>query len=415
MRISGELTFPGDKSISHRALMLAALTNGECIIDNLSTGVDVESTRQCLMTCGVQSKKNGKQVVITGNPLKNPASDLDCGNSGTTARLLTGLLAGQRVTTTLTGDKSLSQRPMERIIQPLGLMGASFENENGYLPLRLNSAPLTGIEYSPPVASAQVKSAILFAGLGAEGETTVIEKTKTRDHTERMLHVLGADIRLDGKKSRIKNLEKPLKPFAMKVPGDPSTAAFFAAAAALVPGSNLILKGILSNPTRTGFFSALEKMGAGMECLKQWKENGEDVGDLRIFHQSLKGINISGNQIPTVIDELPILAILATQAEGVTTIQDAQELRVKESDRISAICVNLRRMGANVEELEDGFVITGPTPLLSTQITTHNDHRIAMAFSIAGLISDEPITLDNPDCIRISCPEFNDLLKQVIQ
>ncbi|MCH7733128.1 MAG: 3-phosphoshikimate 1-carboxyvinyltransferase, partial [Candidatus Marinimicrobia bacterium] len=305
MRISGELTFPGDKSISHRALMLAALTNGECIIDNLSTGVDVESTRQCLMTCGVQSKKNGKQVVITGNPLKNPASDLDCGNSGTTARLLTGLLAGQRVTTTLTGDKSLSQRPMERIIQPLGLMGASFENENGYLPLRLNSAPLTGIEYSPPVASAQVKSAILFAGLGAEGETTVIEKTKTRDHTERMLHVLGAHIRFDGNRSTIKKLEKPLKPFAMKVPGDPSTAAFFAAAAALVPGSNLILKGILSNPTRTGFFSALEKMGAGMECLKQWKENGEDVGDLRIFHQSLKGINISGNQIPTVIDELP--------------------------------------------------------------------------------------------------------------
>ena len=415
MKILGQLEFPGDKSISHRAVMLAALTNGDCIIKNISTADDVESTQQCLHACGIISKKSGSTITITGGTLKLPDHPLDCGNSGTTARLLTGLLAGQGISATLKGDQSLSQRPMDRIIRPLKLMGVAIDSDHGHLPIKLKLNSISGIEYTLPVASAQVKSSILLAGLGAREPTTVIEKTKTRDHTEIMLKNLGADLHIKDDHLTVSRLKSPLKPFCMTVPGDPSTAAFFAAGAALLNDSELILKRVLANPTRNAFYDTLQQMGAGIERLNLYEECGELVSDLKITHQPLKSITISGADIPRIIDELPILAVLATQAEGTTIVNNAEELRVKESDRIKAICTNLNRMGASITELEDGFIITGPTPLHGNLVTTFNDHRIAMAFSIAGLISQGSTQIDNIDCIRISCPEFEDLLGTVTQ
>jgi len=340
---------------------------------------------------------------------------MNCGNSGTTARLLSGLLVGQKIAATLEGDISLSQRPMNRIIRPLKLMGVNIKSRNGFLPIHLIVNSLSGIKYRLPVASAQVKSCILLAGLGAKTQTTVIESMKTRDHTEIMLKTFGADLQVDNNSTMVSFLRKPLKPFKMSVPGDPSTAAFFCAAAALLPKSELILKGVLANPTRNAFFQTIEKMGAAIECLNLYQECGELVNDLKITSKPLQSISISGPDIPRIIDELPILAILATQAEGITTVKDAGELRVKESDRINAICSNLSRMGANITELDDGFIINGPTPLQASKIRTFNDHRIAMAFSIADLITDGNVTFDNTSCIRISFPEFREMLKKIIK
>ncbi len=414
MKLTGEITFPGDKSISHRALLLAALSHGKCTIKNLSTGADVESTRQCLLQCEVQSEKRNDEVVVIGGTLGTPKSPLHCGNSGTTARLLTGLLAGKRIQSTLTGDSSLSKRPMNRIIDPLSSMGAVIHSEDGYLPMSLEAHSLTGIDYSPPVASAQVKSAVLLAGLNADGETTVREHIKTRDHTEIMLRNLGADISVHGNRIDLSPLNSPLQSFDLTVPADPSTAAFFAAGAALVPDSEIILKRVLKNPNRTGFCHALKKMGAGVEWLEEYDEGGETAGDLRVWSRPLRSISISRLDIPGIIDEIPILAILATQAEGTTEVRNASELRLKESDRITAICSNLLRMGADITELDDGFIIQGPTSLKGARIVTYSDHRIAMAFTIAGLIAHEPIELDDPTCVNISCPEFSDLLRKVI-
>lgn len=414
MRFKGELTFPGDKSISHRALMLAALSDGRCTVRNLSTGADVESTRQSLLRCGIESESKDGELVIKGGTLGASESALHCGNSGTTARLLTGLLTGEGIRSTLTGDGSLSKRPMRRIIEPLSAMGASIQSKDGHLPLILESRSLTGIDYSPPVASAQVKSALLLAGLNAEGKTTVREQVKTRNHTEIMLRNLGADITVGGSRVSLSPLTSPLQSFDFTVPADPSTAAFFAAGATIVPGSEIILKGILKNPTRTGFFDALEKMGAGVEWLEEYDEGGERTGDLRVWCRPLQPVSLSPSDIPGIIDEIPMLAILATQAEGITEVRDAGELRLKESDRITAICSNLLRMGADVTELDDGFVIEGATPLRGARITTYGDHRIAMAFTIAGLVADEETKLDDNRCVAISCPEFNDLLRKVI-
>tara|TARA_B100000315_G_scaffold260900_1_gene327035 strand:+ start:3371 stop:4621 length:1251 start_codon:yes stop_codon:yes gene_type:complete len=416
MKIKGSLSFPGDKSISHRAVLLSSITDGVCKIKNLSTGKDVQSTLSCLNACGLKSVVNEKGLTIHPGNLVNPKSSLDCGNSGTTARLLTGLLAGQKIDATLDGDDSLSQRPMNRIITPLSLMGVDFSSEkNGYLPFSYKSESLKGITYAPPIASAQVKSAVLLAGLGADGKTTVIENSQTRNHTEIMLRHLGAGISTKDQSITIDPLSHKLQSFNMTIPGDPSTAAFFATSAALIPNSDLVLKNVLANPTRSGFFDALDKMAGGIECIEKWWENEEEVGNLRIFHQPLIPIKISGDSIPGIIDELPILAVLATQADGTTEVRDAEELRVKESDRIYAVCSNLKRMGANIEELDDGFIITGPTQLIGTEIETFNDHRIAMAFTIAGLISDGRISFDNESCMAISCPEFTTMFKQVIQ
>ena len=415
MVIKGVLTFPGDKSISHRALMFAALADGESRISNLSTGADVQSTRECLEACGIEIKDDGNDVVVKGEQFSDPTKPLDCGNSGTTTRLLLGLLAGQGINATLVGDDSLSSRPMNRILDPLSQMGLISESNDGKLPITIHKSDMTGIHYESPVASAQIKSAVLLAALGASGKTSFKEPILSRDHTEKMLHGLGANISIDGLTATISNLTSPLSNFEISVPGDPSTAAFFAASAALVPNSEIVLNRILANPLRTGLFAALERMGAGMECLDQWDEAGERIGNLKIFHQPMIGISITKTGVPGLIDELPIIAILATQAKGETEVRGAEELRVKECDRIHAVCKNLKNMGADIEELDDGFIINGPTPLNGTTIETFHDHRITMAFTIAGLIAEGDTVLNHPKCVSISYPEFFDVLEQLKQ
>tara|TARA_Y100000590_G_scaffold239672_1_gene269490 strand:- start:9912 stop:11159 length:1248 start_codon:yes stop_codon:yes gene_type:complete len=415
MSIKGEITFPGDKSISHRSLMLAALAHGTSRISNLSTGADVMSTRKCLEACGIRIQDYGDEVFITGEKFTDPKLPLDCGNSGTTARLMLGLLAGQGVNATFIGDDSLSNRPINRILDPLSKMDLKSESQQGKLPVTIHKSNLNGTHYESLVASAQVKSAILLAGLGASGETSITEPLLSRDHTERMLQGMGVELFTDGLTTTVSPLKSFLSPFELTVPGDPSTGAFFAAAAAMVPRSNVILNRILRNPTRIGFYSALYQMGAGIDCLNQWDEAGEWIGKLNVFHQSLSGISITKNDVPGLIDELPIIAILATQAEGKTKVNGAEELRVKECDRIHAICTNLKRMGGEIYELNDGFIINGPTKLKGAEIETYHDHRIAMAFTIAELVADGNVVLDDPGCISVSYPEFYDELARLKQ
>ena len=413
--IKGKITFPGDKSISHRSLMFAALADGESRISNLSTGTDVQSTRECLEACGINIRDDGDDVVVTGGKFADPKQPLDCGNSGTSTRLLLGLLAGQGVNATFIGDESLSSRPMNRILDPLSQMGLKSKSNNGKLPITIYKSDLTGIEYDSPVASAQVKSAVLLAGFGASGETSVTEPILSRDHTEKMLKGLGGNISTHGLTTTISPLTSPLLSFNLTVPGDPSTAAFFAAASSIVPNSEIILNRVLRNPTRIGFYGALQKMGAGMDCQEQWEDAGETIGNLKVFQQPLNAITITKDDVPGLVDELPIIAILATQAKGKTEVRGAEELRVKECDRIHAICKNLKIIGANIEELEDGFIIHGPTQLKGGEIETFHDHRIAMAFTIAGLVSDGDIILDYPECASISYPEFYDELERLNQ
>ena len=413
--IKGKITFPGDKSISHRSLMFAALADGESRISNLSTGTDVQSTRECLEACGIKIKNDGNDVIVTGGKFIDPNQPLDCGNSGTTTRLFLGLLAGQGINAIFVGDDSLSSRPMNRILDPLSKMGLKSKSNNGKLPITIYKSDLTGIEYDSPVASAQVKSAVLLAGLGAIGQTSITEPILSRDHTEKMLKGLGSNISTEGLTATVFRMTAPLSPFNLTVPGDPSTAAFFAAATAIIPNSEIILNRILRNPTRIGFYGALQKMGAGMDCLEQWEDAGETIGKLKVFHQPLNAITIKKDDVPGLVDELPIIAILATQAKGKTEVRDAEELRVKECDRIHAICKNLKIMGADIEELEDGFIIHGPTQLKGGEIETFHDHRIAMAFTIAGLVSDGDIILDYPECASISYPEFYDELERLNQ
>jgi len=415
MGIKGEITFPGDKSISHRALMFAALADGESRISNLSTGVDVQSTRKCLESCGIEIRNDRNDVIVKGRKFSDPTEPLDCGNSGTTTRLLLGLLAGQGINATFVGDKSLSVRPMNRILEPLFQMGLKCESHDGKLPITIKNSDLNGIQYESRVASAQVKSAILLAGLGASGKTSVKEPILSRDHTEKMINGLGVDILIKGLTATVSNLSTPFSSFQFSIPGDPSTAAFFAASAALVPNYEIVLNRVFANPTRIGFFVALEKMGVGMEFLDQWDEAGEQIGNLKIFHQALNNTPITIDNIPGLIDEIPIIAILATQAEGKMEIRGAEELRIKECDRIHAICKNLKKMGADIQELDDGFIINGPTPLYGAKIETFHDHRIAMAFAIAELVAHGKMVLDHPECASISYPEFYDELERMKQ
>jgi 3-phosphoshikimate 1-carboxyvinyltransferase len=299
---------------------------------------------------------------------------------------------------------------MNRILDPLSQMGLVSESNDGKLPITIRKSELTGNQYESPVASAQVKSAVLLAGLGASGNTSVKEPILSRDHTEKMLKGLGANLSTNGLTTTVSPLTSPLSSFDLTVPGDPSTAAFFAAAAAIVPNSEIILNRVLRNPTRIGFYGALQKMGAGMDCIKTWEEAGETIGKLKIFNQPLHAITIKKDDVPGLVDELPIIAILATQANGKTKVRGAGELRVKECDRIYAVCKNLKKMGADIEELDDGFIIKGPTSLKGAAIETFHDHRIAMAFTIAGLFSDGDVVLDHPECASISYPEFYDEL-----
>ena len=413
MAVKGQLSFPGDKSISHRALMLATLGKKESKISNLSTGADVLSTRNCLEACGIEIKDDYDTVIVKGGPFTDPHSVLDCGNSGTTARMLLGLLAGQGVNATLTGDASLSSRPMDRILSPLAKMGLKTSAKNRTLPITIKRSGLSGIEYKLPVSSAQVKSAIILAGLGASSEISVIEKIPTRNHTELMLESLGVNISYEEGKITVSNSIQ-FDCFDINVPGDPSTAAFFAAAATLISRSDLMLKNVLINPTRIVFFNTLKKMGANIHFLREKRISGEFVSDIHVQNTPLKAVKIEANDIPGLIDEIPILSVVATQANGVTEIHGASELRFKECDRLEAIYYNLKKMGAQIEQLEDGLVINGPSILNGTFIKTFDDHRIAMAFSIAALIAQGKTTLDNPNCAAISFPEFHSVLEGLI-
>ena len=413
--LRGQLLLPGDKSISHRALMLSALADGDCKITNLSTSEDVRSTAACLEALGVTIERQEQQVMVRGvgmHGLKPPPHVLDAGNSGTTIRLLSGILAAQSFTSQITGDDSLRKRPMRRIIDPLEKMGARIDSVDFKAPLTVHGGPLHAVDYASPVSSAQVLSCILLAGLYAKGTTRVTEPHHSRDHTERMLMEMGAIVHCSDAMSAVRG-PATLRPVDLDVPVDLSSAAFFLVGAALLPHSEVVLPNVGINPSRTGILDALTMMGAHFALDHQIEINHEPRAQIVASHSTLKGVTLGGGMIPRIIDEIPILAVAATQAQGVTTIKDAGELRVKESDRLTAVAENLKRMGAHVRELKDGLVINGPTRLKGAEIDTFGDHRIAMAFSIAALIAQGETIIKGVECVNISFPGFYDQLKTV--
>lgn len=412
-RLQGNSHVAADKSISHRAFMLSALADGTSTVHHPLLADDAQRTMHAFSQMGIAIEREAPdRFVVHGKGLHGltaPSTTIDVGNSGTTIRLLIGILAGQRFNSIVTGDASIQRRPMSRVLEPLARMGAHIEGVNGstLAPLHVHGQPLHGITYTLPVASAQVKSAILLAGLYADGETTVVEKLKTRDHTERMLAAFGVPITTAGERITVTQAHS-LQPTEIRVPGDISSAAFPMAAALLIRGSDVVFHHVGVNPTRTGFIEALERMGARIEVVAEREWGGEPVADLRIQHQQLHGAVIDGALIPRLIDEIPILAVLATQAEGVTEIRNAEELRVKESDRIAVVATELRKMGANIEELPDGLRIRGKTPLRGATVASHHDHRIAMSLYVAGLVADGASIIEGFDAIHISYPEFLD-------
>lgn len=418
--LSGMLQVPGDKSISHRAVMLGSIAKGKTTIVGFLDGEDCLSTIEMFKQLGVTITRNGTDVVVESPGINNwqtPAKALDAGNSGTTARLMFGILAGSSVTSTMSGDQHLSKRPMKRVTDPLELMGANITSEGqaDYLPLTITGTTLQAIDYLMPVASAQVKSAVLLAGLQAQGTTSVTEIAVSRDHTERMLVQFGAQLEQQDKVIKIEGGQQ-LTGTDVVVPGDISSAAFFMVAAALVENSDVSFLKVGLNPTRTGILDVLESMGVEIELSDEQGFSGERYGTVRIQHSKLHGTEIGGDLIPRLIDELPVLALLATQAQGTTVIKDAEELRVKETDRIEAVATELRKLGANIETTPDGMIITGPTPLTGATLQSYGDHRLGMMAAIAGLITSSAVQIDNPSCIAISYPRFfEDLSKLVNQ
>jgi 3-phosphoshikimate 1-carboxyvinyltransferase len=427
------MRMPGDKSISHRAAMIAALAEGTSSISNFSTSADCAATVSCLQALGVAIERDHNALAITGvglDGLGEAETPLDCRNSGTTMRLLAGILAGQDFTSTLIGDDSLRSRPMQRIIEPLRMMGAQITANNGRAPLVIQGHHgLTAISYELLVASAQVKSSILLAGLRAEGRTEVIENETTRDHTERMLRSFGVPVETgaaerEGENARFAAVLGPARLSArhVAIPGDVSSAAFFIAAAALLPGSSLEIGDIGVNPTRALFLKQLRALGLDVEIADVNEDQDEPVGVIRArgSRQQLQGssnspMTIQGLVVPQLIDELPLLAVVGSQIQGGIEIRDAAELRVKESDRIATTAQNLRAMGADVEEFDDGFRVAGPTRLRGTTIDPHGDHRIAMAFTVAGLIAEGDTEITDSECVAVSFPEFFELLESVVE
>ncbi len=415
-KIIGSLSVPGDKSISHRALMLGAIAKGETQIINLSSGRDVVATWNCLAQLGIKIEKKNNRTHVHGKGLYgliSPKKILNAENSGTTMRLLSGILAGQPFESTITGDNSLKKRPMTRIIQPLTLMGAKIESNNGKAPLKIKGGKLKGIKYKSPIASAQVKSSLLLAGLYASGKTSVEEPFQSRDHTERMLSHFGVTVKKNNLKIEI-NGPAEFMASSINVPGDISSAAFFMVAASIVPGSKILIPGVGINPTRRSIIDVLKKMGAKIKEENKGEENLEPTADITVESSQLRSIKISGAVIPGIIDEIPILAVAATQAEGETIIRDARELRFKESDRIKTVTKNLRKMGAKLEELDDGFIIPGPQKLKGAVVESFGDHRIAIAFSIAGLIAEGETTIRETECVEISFPGFFETLTKLL-
>jgi 3-phosphoshikimate 1-carboxyvinyltransferase len=420
-KIYGSILLPGDKSISHRAALIAALASGSSEIANFSTAQDCASTLSCLQQLGVSIEIDDHGLVrFAGNQqLKAPDGSLDCGNSGSTMRILAGILAGQNFAAELIGDKSLSSRPMRRIIEPLELMGAKIESNDGKPPLRIHGSDrLRPIAYQLPVASAQVKSAILFAGLFANGRTTVIEKSPSRDHTERLFNGFGVPVTTDDLSITIEGPAR-FTGGTITIPGDISSAAYFIAAAMLLPRSELTIESVGLNPTRAAFVSVLRSWGAKITTSDLRDERNEPVGTIKVegglrpVIRDEDGI-LSGAMIPSLIDELPLLAVVGSQIPGGIQFRDAEELRLKESDRLLATAENLRAMGANVEEFDDGIAVSGGTELRGATIDSFGDHRIAMAFSVGALVAAGPTEIMDSECAGVSFPEFFSLLKSLI-
>jgi 3-phosphoshikimate 1-carboxyvinyltransferase len=406
-KLDGDVKLPGDKSISHRALIFGSIASGESRVRGLSAGADVQSTASCLRSLGLEIESS--RIVGRGmHGLRRAGTSLDCGNSGTTMRLLAGLLAAQDFESELGGDESLSRRPMDRVVDPLRQMGANA----AWPPLRVGGkAPLHGIEYAIPIPSAQVKSAILLAGLYAEGKTEVVEAVKTRDHTEVMLAAMGAPVAVDGLCVGVARADS-LQPIDIDVPGDFSAAAFWLVAAGLVGGSDVRLHGVGVNPTRTAFADMLVSVGFRIKRANPRFEAGEPVADLRVERAELvRPIRLEGGAAAEMIDELPVLAVLATQLPGTTVVSGAAELRVKESDRVAAMEQGLNAMGADIVATDDGWTITGPRDLEGARVDSHGDHRIAMAFAVAGLVARGKTEIDGAECVAISYPSFFDDLE----
>jgi len=436
-RLAGTLRVPGDKSIAHRALILGALADGESVITGLPPGEDVRATVACLRSLGVRlspvspsparGEASGWGLRITPLGFSTPHGPLDCANSGTTMRLLAGVLAGSRVSATLDGDASLRRRPMARVVEPLRKMGASIESRDGHPPLVLTGTALQGRRHLLSVPSAQVKSALLLAGLAARGPTTVVEPAPTRDHTERLLVAMGADLRVQssppplgegqgggfqGVVIELRPSHRPLDAIELAVPGDFSSASFWMAAAALRPGWSITIEGVGLNPTRTAFLRILEAMGAAVQ-VELAETDMEPHGTVRVTGHPLRAVTLGAEEVVAAIDEIPALLAVATQAEGRTVIAGAAELRVKESDRIAGMAEGLRRMGASVDERPDGISVDGRCALRGATVASNGDHRIAMALAIAGLAATGPTRIEDADCVAVSYPEFFATLSQV--
>ncbi|WP_413309171.1 3-phosphoshikimate 1-carboxyvinyltransferase [Bacillus sp. 1P10SD] len=418
-RLIGEVTIPGDKSISHRSVMFGSVAHGVTTVTNFLKGDDCLSTISCFRKLGVRIEENNDQIRIYGNGfegLSEPNELLDVGNSGTTIRLLMGILAGRPFFSSLIGDESIGKRPMTRVTNPLSNMGAKIDGRHSgsYTPLSIRGGQLKSINYTLPVASAQVKSALILAGLQADGESQIIEPAETRDHTERMIRRFGGEIEKDNKVITVKGGQK-LTSASIHVPGDISSAAFFLVAGAIIPGSEIHLKNVGLNSTRTGIIEVLQKMGADLEIHENQDNQFEPTGDLIIKSSFLKGTIIEGDLIPKLIDEIPIIALMATQAEGDTIIKDAEELKVKETNRIDTVVLELKKIGASIEATEDGMVIHGKSKLHGGVVSSHGDHRIGMMLAVAALLSKGEVLLEKPEAISVSYPNFFEHLNNLIQ
>ncbi|GAA0458939.1 3-phosphoshikimate 1-carboxyvinyltransferase [Alkalibacillus silvisoli] len=417
--LAGEIEVPGDKSISHRALMLASLAQGESVINRFLLSEDCNRTIEAFKALGVQIETHGDQVLVKSegaSAFKEPSSPLEMGNSGTTIRLLAGLLAAFSFQVTLTGDESLSKRPMERVITPLTKMGAHFQSITGdnKLPIKINGGKLMPITYHLPVDSAQVKSAIILAGLLTEGQTTVVENNPTRDHTEKMLPAFGGSIKVEEQTVTIKG-KQSLKPTNLTVPGDQSSAAFWVAAALITPDSHIKVKEVGVNETRLGFVNVLRRMGANIKVKVDRYIGDEPIGTIEVSYSTLHPTTIKPNEVPAMIDEVPLLALVATQTYGDMTIEHIEELRYKETDRISATVALLKNLGANIKASNDQIEVYGRTLLKGGQVKTNGDHRMAMMAVIASIISEKPVTIDDVECIQVSYPNFLDDLRGLLK
>lgn len=412
--LKGTISIPGDKSISHRAVMFGSLAKGTTHITNFLSGADCLATIDCFRAMGVRIEQDGTEVTVHGNGLhglKKPEKQLDVGNSGTTTRLISGILCGQDFEVTLSGDASLNKRPMGRIMKPLSVMGAEIESVsgNGCAPLRINGKPLKAVHYESPVASAQVKSAVLLAGLYADGKTSVTEPALSRNHTELMLESFGVQVMSEGTTASVMP-PKEMTATDIAVPGDISSAAFFIAAGLVTPNSCITLKQVGINPTRNGILKVCEAMGADLTMSNVKDDNGEPTADITVKTSRLKGTEIGGELIPTLIDEIPVIALMAAFAEGETVIKDAAELKVKESNRIDLTVDNLVKMGVNAEATDDGMIIRGGNPLRGASIHCKYDHRIAMTFSVAGINAQGTTVIEDAECVDVSYPNFYEQL-----